>query len=436
MLDIKFIRQNPEIVKEGCQKKQVKVDVEKLLEVDKKRREALKKLESLRAEQNRQSYLISKAVDPTKRDERIALVSQMKADIRGYENYLKKITPEYEKLLRQIPNLPLEDVPVGQDERNNVVVREVAASGEPRPPGRGKKPKFNFKPKDHLELGESLKIIDVKRAAKASGSRFGYLKREAVLLEFALVNLALEVTTKEGFIPVVPPVLIKPDAMRGMGYIDTKEDLAERYFLEKDQLFLIGTAEQSIGPLHQGDVFDEKELPKRAVAFSTCFREEAGSYGKDTRGILRVHQFDKVEMFSFSRPEDSKKELKFFLKMAEELMQSLKLPYRIVQVCTGDLARPSAATFDLEAWMPGQNKYRETHSFSNCTDFQARRLNIRYRNSKTKKLEFVYTLNGTAFAVGRTLIAIIENYQRKDGTIAVPKVLQKYTKFTKIPHKK
>ncbi|MCH8741943.1 serine--tRNA ligase [Patescibacteria group bacterium] len=431
MLDIRFIREHPNIVKEGCRKKQVKVDVDKLLKVDEKRRDYLKELESLRAEQNRQSYLISKAVDPTKRDERIALVSQMKADIRGYENYLKKIEPEYEKLLRQIPNLPLEDVPVGQDERDNVVIRKV-----------GKKPKFstrggsalgrNFKPKNYLEIAENLDLIDIKRAAKVSGTRFAYLKKEVVLLEFALINLAFDVLAKEGFIPVIPPVLIKPNAMRGMGYIDTKQDLAERYFLEKDKLFLIGTSEQSIGPMHQDEVLEEKELTKRYVAFSVCFREEAGSYGKDTRGILRVHQFDKVEMFSFCRPEDSKKEHKFFLKMTEKLMQYLKIPYQVVQVCTGDLSRPSAATYDLESWMPSQNKYRETQSITNCTDFQARRLNIRYRNPKTKKLEFVHTLNGTAFAIGRTLIAIIENYQKKDGSVEIPKVLQKYLKFKEI----
>jgi seryl-tRNA synthetase len=415
MLDIKFIRQKPEEVKKGVKKKGFNPKIiDQILELDRKRREYIKITESLKAKQNK---LGKKDMEEARK---------IKAKIVEIAPNLGKTEQKFNDLMLQVPNLPLEDVPVGKNENDNRVLRTV-----------GEKPKFDFQPKDHLELGESLNIIDIKRAAKASGTRFGCLKREAALLEFALVNLALEVAAKEGFVPIIPPALIKPKAMAGMGYIDIKEDLAERYFLEKDQLFLIGTAEQSIGPLHQGEVFEEGELPSRAIAFSTCFREEAGSYGKDTRGIFRVHQFDKVEMFSFCKPRDSKKEHQFFLEIAEKLMQSLKIPYRIVQVCTGDLARPSAATFDLEAWLPGQNRYRETHSFSNCTDFQARRLNIRFRKpasakASAGKLEFVHTLNGTAFAIGRTLIAIIENYQQKDGSVKIPEVLQEYLKFKEI----
>jgi len=215
-----------------------------------------------------------------------------------------------------------------------------------------------------------------------------------------------------------------------MGYIDTPEDKAERYFLEKSNLVLVGTSEQSIGPMHQGEVLTEKELPKRYVAFSSCFREEAGAYGKDTRGILRVHQFDKVEMFSICEPRKSKEEHLFLLKMEEKLMKFLNLPYRVVHLSSGDIARPSVSTYDIETWLPGQGQYRETHSTSNCTDYQARRLNIRYRSGKG--VEFVHTLNGTAFAIGRMLIAIIENYQKSDGSVVVPKVLQKYTGFKKI----
>ena len=426
MLDTKFIRQNPEKVKEGCKNKQVSVDIDQFLELDKKRREALKELESLRAEQNRQSYLISRAVDPTIRDEKISRVSEIKADIRRYENYLKKIEPEYQKLLRQIPNLPLEDVPIGKSEKENIVLKEW-----------GRQPKFKFRPKDYLEIAEKLDLIDIKRAAKTSGTRFGYLKGEAVLLEFALINLAFEVLTKEKFIPVIPPVMIKPEMMHGMGYIKLKmknEKLKmwegeEMYFLRDDDLVLVGTSEQSIGPMHSDEIFDEKDLPKRYVGFSTCFRREAGAYGKDTKGILRVHQFDKVEMFSFCHPEESIKEHQFFLEMEEKLMQLLKIPYRVVQMCTGDLGDPAAAKYDIEAWLPGQNQYRETHSTSNCTDYQARRLNIRYK-PRTSNLEprtsFVHTINGTAFAIGRTLIAIIENYQQKDGSIKIPEVLRKY----------
>jgi len=416
MLDIKFIRQNPAKIKQGCKNKQVKIDIDRLLELDKKRREYLKETESLRAEENRLSYLISKEVDPTKRDELLRRAQQIKAGARDYEKSLKEATPEFEKLMLEIPNLPFDDVPVGKDERDNVVLKEV-----------GKRPKFKLKPKDYLEIAEKLDLIDIKRAAKISGTRFGFLKKEAAWLEFALINLTFDTLTKQGFIPIVPPVMIKPEMARGMGYPE-QFDGEEAYYIEKDKLFLIGTSEQSMGAMHAGEIFEEKDLPKRYLGFSTCFRREAGAYGKDTKGIFRVHQFDKVEMFSFCQPEKSRKENQFFLEMEEKLMKSLKIPYRIVRMCTGDLGFPTAAKYDIEAWMPSQNNYRETHSTSNCTDFQARRLNIRYRN-KSGKLNFVHTINGTAFAIGRTLIAIIENYQQKDGSIKIPETLQKYLKF-------
>ena len=283
MLDIKFIRENPDKVKEGCKKKSVECDIDKILELDEKKREFLKKIETLRAAQNK---LGKDDIEESKR---------IKGEIKELEPKLEEVDGGLKSVLTQLPNLAFDDVPVGEDESANVVLRQV-----------GKVPKFDFEPKDHLELGEALNVIDVKRAVKLSGSRFGYLKREAALMEFALVQLAFEMSAKEGFVPVVPPVLIKPEIMQGMGYVDTEEDLAERYFLEKDQLFLAGSSEQSIGGLHEGEVFKESELPSRAIAFSTCFREEAGSYGKDTRGILRVHQFDKIELFSFCHPEKSK----------------------------------------------------------------------------------------------------------------------------------
>ena len=407
MLDIKFIRQNPEKVKEGIEKKGIKVDIDRLLELDEKRRGYLQKIEALKAEQNKLG-----------KDD-IEEGREIKTRIKMIEPELADVDKELEILMRQIPNLPLPEVPVGKDEKDNVVLREW-----------GKKPKFGFKPKDYLEIAEPLDLIDVKRAANASGTRFGYLKGSAALLEIALVNLAFDVLGKEKFIPVIPPVMLKPEMMEAMGY--TERGSEEIYYIEKDKLYLVGTSEQSIGAMHSGEILDERMLPLRYVGFSTCFRREAGAYGKDTRGILRVHQFDKAEMFSFCHPNKSKEEHRFFLKMEEKLMQQLNLPYRVVNICTGDLGDPAAAKYDIEAWMPGQNCYRETHSTSSCTDYQARRLNIRYRDSKTKKLEFVHTLNGTAFAIGRMLIAIIENYQQKDGSILVPKVLHKYTGFKRI----
>jgi len=407
MLNIKTIRENPDKIKEGCEKKQVKVDIDLLLELDKKKKEELEKVETLRAKQNKLGK------------DRISEAKKIKGEIKRIEPELEKNEKEIQNLMLQIPNPPLDDVPVG-DEKDNVVLREV-----------GGKTKFNFKPKDYLEIAEKLDLIDVKRAAKIAGTRFGYLKREAALLEFALINLVFDALVKQGFAPIIPPVIIKPEMAQGMGYPEQFNG-DEAYHLEKDNLFLIATAEQALGTMHSGEIFEEKHLPQRYVGFSTCFRREAGAYGKDTRGIFRVHQFDKIEMFSYCLPEDSEKEHKFFLEMEEKLMKSLKIPYRVIQICSGDLGFPAAAKYDIEAWLPSQDCYRETHSTSNCTDFQSRRLNIRFKKQKTenkKQLDFVHTVNGTAFAIGRTLIAIIENYQQKDGSIKVPEALQRYLKF-------
>jgi len=416
MLDIKFIRENPKKVKETCKNKQVKVDIDLLLKIDKEKRGIQTELEKIFAQKNKASKEISKAKD--KKAKNKIILGMKKIDKKGdkLKEGLKKLDKEFEDLMYQVPNIPLDDVPVGKDEKDNVVVREI-----------GKKIKFDFKPKDYLEIAEKYDLIDVKRAAKVSGTRFGYLKNEAVLLEFALINFTFENLIKKSFIPVIPPVMIKSEKIRGMGYLE-QAGIEEAYHLPKDDLFLAGTAEQPIGTMHADEIFEEKNLPKRYLGFSSCFRREAGSYGKDTKGILRVHQFDKMEMFSFCKPENSIKEHKFFLETEEKLMQLLKIPYRVLRICTGDLARPSSASYDVESWIPSQNRYRETHSTSNCTDFQARRLNIRYRD-KNNKLNFVYTLNGTAFAIGRTLIAIIENYQQKDGSIEVPEALQKYVGF-------
>ncbi len=413
MLDIKLIRQNPDFVKEGLKKKGVDVSVvAQILELDEKRRIVLQEVEEMR---HRQKNLgLSR--------EEIEEAKELKSRIKEKEKILAEIEPEIENLLRKVPNLPLDDVPVGKDEKENVILREV-----------GEKPKFDFKPKDYLEIAEKLDWIDVVRASKVSGSRFGYLKNEAALLEFALIKLVFDILIPENFIPVIPPVIIKEDMMKAMGYVDSEKDKDERYYLEKDKQYFVGTSEQSIGPMHSDEIFEEKDLPKRYVAFSTCFRREAGSYGKDTKGILRVHQFDKMEMFSFCHPEKSKEEHNFLLFMEEKIMQALKIPYRVAQLCAGDLSHPSAATYDIEAWMPGQSSigsdrgiYRETHSTSNCTNFQARRLNVRFRD-KNGKLEFVHTLNGTAIAIGRMIIAIIENYQQKDGAVKIPEHLKFFT---------
>lgn len=438
MIDIKLIRENPNKVKKGIKNKGVNVDIDKILKLDEKRRKIIQEVEGLRAEQNRKtatakpqkqqnckksSVILRRAKgefsDLAVTGKALKELKTIKNKIKKAEPQLNKVEREFNELMLQVPNLPLDDVPVGRDERDNRVIRKWPSSAKALE-GKGKK--------DYLEIAEKLDIIDVKRAAKVSGTRFGYLKHGAALLEFALIQLAFDVLTKQGFVPIIPPVMLKTEAMKGMGYVERGEE--EIYYIPKDNLYLVGTSEQSIGPMHSNETFNGKELPKRYAGFSTCFRREAGSYGKDTKGILRVHQFDKVEMFSFCEPEDSVKEHKFFLSLEEKLMKLLKIPYQVVQMCTGDLGDPAAAKFDIEAWMPGQGEYRETHSASNTTDFQARRLNIRYRSKKG--LDFVHTVNGTAFAIGRTIIAIIENYQQKDGSIKIPQVLQKYMKIKKI----
>lgn len=419
MIDIKFLRSNPEKVKEGCAKKNINIDIDNLLDVDRKRRELILAYEEMLSKKNKASEIIGKTKDENERKKLILEMQELDRNNDKLAEDVKKTEEEFDSLLRKIPNLPLDEVPVGRDDRDNVVLREV-----------GKKPSFKFVPKDYMDIAQGLDIIDTERAAKVSGSRFGYFKREVALLEFALVQFVFDTLTKEGFVPVIPPVMIKPEMMAGMGY--TERGGEEIYFLKNDDLCLVGTSEQSIGAMHQGEIFEEKDLPRRYVSFSTCFRREAGSYGKDTKGVLRVHQFDKIEMFSFCHPEKSKEEHQFLLSMEEKLMKLLEIPYRVLLICSGDLGDSAAAKYDIEAWIPAQNQYRETHSTSNCTDFQARRLNIKYRDSVTKKSEFLHTLNGTAFAIGRAIIAIIENYQKENGEIEVPKVLHKYLNFKKI----
>lgn len=409
MIDINFIRQNPEAVKKGTAAKNMDPQlVEEFLRLDAEWREKTTKVEELRAQQKKLGE--ERKVDEAK---------QLKETIRQEEETLGVVEKKREETIRQIPNMPFSDVIVGKNDKENTVLREV-----------GIKPAFDFTPKDYLTLAENLDIIDVQRAAKVSGARFGYFKREAALLEFALVQYAFATAQKEHFIPVIPPVMIREEMMRGMGYLDRHEDQEETYYFEKDNMFLVGTSEQSMGPMLADEIIDDKEFPKRFIAFSTCFRREAGSYGKDTRGILRVHQFDKVEMFIFCRPDQSESEHQLLLSLEERLMQGLGLPYHVLNICTGDLGTPAAKKYDVEAWMPGQNEgkgeYRETHSTSNTTDFQTRRLNIRFRPEGEQKPEYAHALNGTAFAIGRTLIAIIENYQRNDGSIGIPEALQPY----------
>ena len=421
MLDIKLIREQPDKIKEGIQKKGAdSALIDKVLELDKKKRSLLQEIETIRAKKNATEKKLIEEKDKAKI---IQILKEAKDFLSIKEKELTAIEEEYLRAMSLIPNPPLDDVPFGKNDRDSVVIKEV-----------GQKPKFNFAPQDYLSLGEKLDMVDIKRASKTSGSRFGILKRGAAILEFALIKFIFDKLTKKGFIPLVPPVLIKPKPFWGMGYLDRGAE--EVYHLPKDNLYLVGTSEQIIGPMHLDEIFEEKDLPLRYVSFSSCFRREAGSYGKDTKGILRVHQFDKIEMFTFCKPEDSVKEHQLLLSIEEEIMKDLKIPYRVLNICTGDLGDPAVAKYDLEAWLPGQNRgegeYRETHSTSNCTDFQSRRLNIKFKDKKTGKNELVHTLNGTALALGRGILAIMENYQTKDGKIKVPRALWRYANGIKI----
>ena len=423
MLDIKFIRENQKKVQEACNNKKVLLDIEDVLNLDKQRKVLLDKVEDLRCQKNKLGK------------EDISEARKIKMHLKEIEPKLKETEDLFEKLMLQVPNIPMKDVPVGKDDTENKKIREW-----------GEIPKFDFEVKDHVSLGKSLDIIDTKTASKVAGSRFSYLKGKLVLLEMALIQYAFEVLTSQKiikkisdsveknysdkvFVPVLPPVMIRPEVFTKMARL-SPADKDERYHFPKDDLYLIGSAEHTLGAMHMDETIAENQFPIRYAGFSTSFRREAGSYGKDTKGIFRVHQFDKIEMESFTLPENSLKEHNFFIAIEEYLMQSLKIPYRVVVVCTGDMGGPNARQSDIEAWFPGQDRYRETHSADLMTDYQARRLKTRVRRKDGS--EFVHMNDATVFAIGRTLIAIMENYQQKDGSILVPEIVRKYVNFEKI----
>ena len=417
MLDPAIIRKNPDAVREGVKKKNVSpLLIDEFLAIDEKWRKISGELDAARGNQNKLSDSLAKE----KNEANLIRARELKEKAAILEAERGELEKKRDEILNCLPNVPFDDAPTGKDEGENLVLKEV-----------GEKPVRDFEVKDYLAIAENLGLIDVKKSGEVSGSRFGYLLGEAALLELALVHLAFETLVSEGFMPAIPPVMIKPEVYAGMGRLaaDQKE---ERYYLEKDNLYLVGSSEHTMGPFHMNDVLDYKTLPRRYVAFSTCFRREAGSHGKDTKGILRVHQFDKVEMFSFTEPEKSEEEHKFLLSMQENLIQKLKLPYRVVSICAGDMGWTDARQYDIEVWLPGQTGadgkkgiYRETNSCSNTTDFQARGINARYRG-RDGRPEYLHMLNATGFAIGRILIAIIENYQQADGSIAVPEALQEY----------
>lgn len=417
MLDIKRIRNNPEEIVEALKKRRGEYPIQKLLDTDEKRREVIQKVESMKAEQNK----LSKQVPQMKKNgedttELFKNLKKLSDDIKSMDDDLKNIDEEIREYLMEIPNTPNKDVPVGLDDTENLEMRKW---GEPR--------KFDFDIKAHWDLGVDLDILDFERATKISKSRFSVFKGKGARLERALMNFMVDLhTDKQGYTEMNTPVLMSPSAMMGTGQIPKfKEDM---FYCEKDDMYLAPTAEVPVTNLLGGEILEQGSLPIYYTAFTQCFRREAGSAGRDTRGLIRNHQFEKVEMVKFVEPATSYAELEKLTNNAEEILQLLEIPYRVVRLCSGDLGFSSAMTYDIEVWMPSYNRYVEISSCSNFEDFQARRANIRYRDENNKP-QYVHTLNGSGLAIGRCFAAVIENYQQADGSIKIPEVLQKYTGF-------
>lgn len=418
MLDIKLIRENPELVRNNLEKRgdpQNLRMLDELIDYDKKWRQYLTELNELRHERRLKTTEI--AALKKKGKEAIKELSQAKiidTKITTLEKYVNECEEKVHYYLRRLPNLLHELVPFGKDENDNAPIRTW-----------GKTPKFSFKPKDHIDLALNLDIMDIERAGKIAGARFFYLKNEGVLLDMALMNFALEEIAKKGYKPVEPPFLMRREPYEGVVALSDFEDVL--YKIEDEDLYLIATSEHPVAAMFMDEVLKADDLPLKFVGISTNFRKEAGAHGKDTRGIFRTHQFNKVEQFIFCKPEDSWKIHEELIRNAEELVQKLGLAYRVVNVCTGDIGTVAAKKYDVEAWMPAQNAYREIISCSNCTDYQARRLNIKYREKEGEAPRgFVHTLNSTALATGRTIVAILENYQQEDGSVVIPEVLRRY----------
>ena len=419
MLDIKFIRENLELVKTNTKNRLVEVDIDELVKLDEKKRELETKIDTLRAKRNEASK-----TKPTPE-----IIEQMKnvgGEIAELEKALEPLNVQIRELILKVPNLTHPDVKMSSDENDNPVLE---TNLEPT--------KFSFEPKDHVQLAESLDLIDFDRATKVSGNKFYYLKNELAQLEYALVQYALDILVSKGFTPFSTPDLAKREVLEGLGF-NPRGESTQIYNIENSDLSLIGTAEITMGGYHMNEVLNEADLPKKYAAVSHCFRTESGSYSKFSKGIFRIHQFTKIEMFSYCMPGDSEKIHQELLEVEKEIFSKLEIPYHVIDHCTADLGGPSYRTYDLEAWMPGKpnadgtnGDWAEITSTSNCTDYQSRGLNIKYQDKDGNK-NFAYTLNGTAIAVPRTLIAIMENFQQEDGSIKVPEILQKYVNFKEI----
>ncbi len=420
MLDIRRIRKNPEEVKKALEKRHGDYPIDKVLELDKKRRDILTKVEEMKAKQNS----VSKDIPKLKKEGKdvSSLIAEMKNlsnEIKQLDDKVKEVDEELLNLLLYIPNIPHESVVEGESDEDNVEIRKW---GEPR--------NFDFEPKAHWDLGTELDILDFERASKLTGARFSVFKDLGAKLERALINFMLDLhTTEHGYIEMGTPFMVNRDSMIGTGQLPKFE--YDMFHIPSKDYFLVPTAEVPLTNLHRGEILNEDMLPIYYTAYTPCFRQEAGSAGRDTRGLIRNHQFDKVELVKFALPENSYDELERLTNNAEEILKRLELPYRVVMLSTGDLGFSAAKTYDLEVWMPSYGRYVEISSCSNFEDYQARRANIRFRRKDNKKVEFVHTLNGSGLAVGRALAAVIENYQQEDGSIIVPEVLRPYLKGVK-----
>ena len=414
MFDIKMIRENPDLVRQGLQQRRADVDVDEILALDEKRRAVLYELEQLRAVQNQASQDIARLKrDKQDASEAIASMGKVSEQVKALDQQVKEADAALRTALLNVPNLPDPSVPVGSDEAANIEIRAW-----------GTKPSFHFGPKDHADIGTALKILDFETAAKISGARFTLLRGPGAMLERALIQFMLDLHTREhGYTEIQPPVLVSPETMEASGQLPKFAE--EAFSVDNGAYWIVPTAEVPLTSMHRDDILESGSLPLKYVAYTPCFRSEAGSYGKDTRGMLRQHQFDKVELYQFCHPDHSWNALEELTGHAERVLQLLDLPYRVVALSTGDMGFSAAKTYDIEVWLPGQDCYREISSCSNCTDFQARRANIRFRDGK--KPRFLHTLNGSGLAVGRTLIAILENFQNEDGSVTVPPILRTYT---------
>ena len=414
MLDPKLIKEKPEVIKDMLKARSVEFDLEGLIDSDQKRREFITKTDELRKKKNQVALNIS---EKKKKGEDISsILAEMKSvseELSKLEVDQNNIEKKYLKLATSIPNLIHESVPIGEDEESNKEIKKW-----------GNIPEFDFKIKDHIDISEDLDLVDLERAAKVAGARFYYLKNDLVRLNQALINFGLDFLREKGYSVVQPPYMINRESMEGAVIAEDFEEVI--YKIDNQDLYMIGTSEHAMAAMHSKEIIEGKDIPKKYAGISPCFRKEAGAHGRDQKGIFRVHQFDKIEQFVFSKPEDSWKEHEKLLSIAEEFYQKLEIPYRVMLLSTGDTGNISAKTYDIEAWMAGQNAYREIVSCSNCLEYQARRLKIRFRDKTNEDTQYVHTLNSTLIATTRVLVAIMENFQTKDGHIRIPEVLQGY----------